>query len=514
LDAGLDWSGSFGPHAVSALFLWKASQYYMPWDINNTNTPSGVMGLVGRVTYNYNERYMVELNLGYNGTEQFAPGMRFGLFPAYSIGWVPTNEKFFPKNKIVTFLKLRGSYGEVGNDQLGGNRRYLYLPNTYNINQGGYWWGYTDGTAVSPYYPGVAEGTLGNSAVTWERAKKADGGIEMKFFSDHLSFTYDIFNETRDNILTTLGIIPGIYGVDASKVPPANVGKTTNRGYEIVLGWRDKIRKVGYSIEGNVNFAKNKIIYKAEAPNPYYWMDQTGFSIGQRFGLKSDGLFNTPEELANRPYNTFTSNRATLGDIRYRDLNGDGIIDNKDIAPIGYPNFPEYSYGIKVGLNYRGFDLNALFTGTAHGSYFINPGLSMPFYKYAGNAWQWEFDGRWTPEKYTAGETITYPRATFNPNPSDNNYLTSDYWMFPNDYFKLKNLEIGYTVPPNLKFMKRTGISSLRIYVNGNNLITFENAMRQLGIDPETTDANSGGSPVTYIYPLTQVFNVGFNLKF
>ena len=511
LDAGLDWSGSFGQNNVSALFLAKASQYYLP-DKDSSNTPSGIIGLVGRVTYNYAERYMVELNMGYNGTEQFAKGKRFGYFPAYSVGWVPTNEKFFPKNQIVTFIKIRGSYGEVGNDQLGNNRRYLYLPNTYLLNQGGYWWG-NSGNTPSDYYSGVVEGTLGNQNVTWEKAKKTDGGIELKFFTDCLSATFDYFNETRDDILTTLGIIPAIYGVPSGNVPPANIGKTSNKGYELVVGWADKIEKVGYSIEGNLNFTRNKIIYMAEAPNPYYWMDQTGFSIGQRFGLKSDGLFNTEDELANRPYNNYTANRATLGDIRYKDLNGDGIIDNKDMAPIGYPNFPEYSYGIKVGFNYKGFDVNALFNGTAHGSYYINPGLSMPFYKYAGNAWQWQYDGMWTPDKYASGATITYPRPTFNPNPTDNNYLPSDYWMFSNDFFKLKNLEIGYTVPAKLGFMQHAGISSLRIYLNGNNLVTFQNAMRKLGIDPETTDTVDG-SPVTYIYPLTQVFNMGFNIQF
>jgi TonB-linked SusC/RagA family outer membrane protein len=514
LDGGLDWSGSFGANNISALFLGKASQYYLPdQDSDHANTPSGVIGLVGRVTYNYNDRYMVEANMGYNGTEQFAKGKRFGYFPAYSIGWVPTKEKFFPKNQWITFLKIRGSYGEVGNDQLGNNRRYLYLPNTYLLNQGGYWWGNT-GNTPSNYYAGVDEGTLGNPNITWEKAKKTDVGAELKFFTDRLYFTYDYFSEKRNDILTTLGIIPDIYGVDSGKVPPANVGKTSNKGYEIVLGWADKAGDFGYSIEGNLNYSKNKIIYQAEAPNPYYWMDHTGFSIGQRFGLKSDGLFNTEEELANRPYNSYTSNKATLGDIRYVDLNGDGIINNQDIAPIGYPNFPQYAYGIKVGLNFKGFDVQALFSGTANGSFYVNPGMSMPYYKYAGNAWQWQYDGRWTPDKFASGAAITYPRAAFNPTSSDNNYLQSDYWMFSNDYFKLRNLEIGYSFSANKKFMKQVGITSLRIYLNGNNLITFQNAMRKLGIDPETTDTNSDGSAVTYIFPLTQVFNMGFNIQF
>ena len=514
VDAGLDWSNDFGLHNLSVLVLGKASKYYMPWDSNNTNTPSGVLGLVGRITYNYNECYLLELNIGYNGTEQFRKGMRFGFFPAYSAGWVPTNEKFFPQNPWLSFAKIRASYGEVGNDRLGSrnSRRYLYLPNTYILNQNGYWWGNT-GNTVSDYYAGVAEGTLGNPNVTWEKAKKADAGVELKFFTDRLSFVYDYFTEKRDDILTTLGIIPGIYGVAENKVPPANVGKTTNKGYELVLGWNDRIRKFGYSIEGNLNYSKNKIIYRAEAPNPYFWMNETGFGIGQRFGLKSDGLFNTVEELANRPYNNYTSNKATLGDIRYIDLNGDGVINHEDVAPIGYPNFPLYHFGIKLGFDLKGLDVRALFSGTAQGSYYANWGLTIPYFKNAGNAWQWQYDGRWTPEKYAAGETITYPRALFSGTASDNNYLTSDYWMYSNDHIKLKNLEIGYTFPANRKFMQRVGISSLRIYVNGNNLLTSRSEVGALGIDPETVNPeNDTGN--AYVYPLTRIFNMGFNIQF
>jgi hypothetical protein len=288
------------------------------------------------------------------------------------------------------------------------------------------------------------------------------------------------------------------------------VGETTNRGYEVALEWNDRAGRVGYMLEGHLSYSKNKIIYQAEAPNPYYWMNKTGFSIGQRFGLKSDGLFDTPEELANRPYNNYTSNKATLGDIRYVDLNGDGTVDNKDVAPIGFPNFPQYHYGFKAGFNYRGFDLNLLFSGTANGSFFVNAGMARPFYKRAGNAWSWMFNGRWTPDRAAAGETVTYPRAIFDPTSSDNNYLSvgSDYWMYSNDYFKLKNMEIGYTFPSGGMLLRKLNFSSLRLYLNGNNLITFRNEMDEMGIDPETTDGYS------YIYPLTRVFNIGFNIQF
>lgn len=508
VDAGLDYAAAFGKHAVSGLFLGKASKYTMPNDDNNT--PSGIMGMVGRITYNFDEKYLLEFNMGYNGTEQFSEGNRFGFFPAYSVGWVPSREDFFPEDSFISFMKLRASYGVVGNDLLADSgRRYLYFPNTYNINQGGYWLGNSDGSSTNDYYSGITEGILGNPNVTWERAEKYDIGLELGLFEDKLHITYDYFEENRNNILTTLGTIPAIYGVSGSAVPPVNVGKTNNSGYELSIKWNDQIGDFYYSIVGNLTYAKNKIIYRAEAPNPYPWMNQTGFSIGQRFGLTSDGFFDTTEELSNRPYNTYTSNKATLGDIKYKDLNGDGLIDNKDVSPIGYPNNAQYNMNLRLSTNYKGFDLSALFVSTVNGSYYLNTGYTLPFYKRAGNVWKWMYDGRWTPEKASSGAEITYPRSTFDATASDNNWLTSDFWMVSNNFVKLKNVELGYTFTTNEEgFLGKSHINSLRIYASGNNLYTFKNDLTEKGIDPESPDGS------TYIYPLTSVFNLGFNIQF
>ena len=505
-EAGIDWFESFGKHNVSALLIGKASKYTMPSD--SYHVPSGVMGFVGRVTYNYDDKYMAEVNLGYNGTEQFAEGQRFGLFPAVSAGWVPTKEDFFPQNEILTFLKIRASYGEVGNDRIGGSRRYYYLPNTYTINGSGYYWGYTDGSSNSVYYNGAREGTLGNSAITWERARKYDAGVESKFFSDRLSIDFDYFYEYRDNILTTLGTIPAIYGVSQSDVPPANVGITTNQGYELVLNWTERKGDWMYTLGADLSYSRNKIVYKAEAENPWPWMNATGFAIGQRFGLVSDGLFNTEEELANRPYNTYTGNKATLGDIRYKDLDGDGLINQNDVAPIGNPNYAPYHFNLKAQVAYKGFDVRLLFTGSMGGSYYLSSGYTIPFYKNAGNAWKWMYDGRWTEEKYAAGETITYPRVTYSADTSHNNYLTSDYWMKSTTHIKLKNVEVGYTFDIKRGILSTMHVQSLRLYANANNVYTFRNALTDYGIDAETTDGS------TYVYPLTKVFTFGLSLKF
>lgn len=508
VDAGIDYEGSFSKHNIQALVLGKAAKYAMPGD--NYRTPSGIMGLVGRVAYNYADRYMAEFNAGYNGTEQFAQGNRFSLFPAFSAGWVPTLEPFFPENNMLTFLKIRGSYGEVGNDLLGGTgRRYLYLPNTYNLNQGGYYLGTSDGTSPNSYFAGANEGAIGNPNITWEKAKKTDIGFESMFFGNRLGINYDWFFESRSNILTTLGIIPGIYGVPESSVPPANVGQTENKGYELTVNWKDRVNNFGYFIEGHLTHTKNKVIYRAEAPNPYDWMNATGKSIGQRFGLHNDGFFNTQEELNNRPYNTYTSNKATLGDIRYIDINGDGIIDNKDVAPIGFPNFPEYQFGVKLGLDYKGFEIKALFNGSKNGSFYMPEGFVIPYILSGGNAWQWMFDGRWTPEKAASGQKITYPRATYNYTYSDNNFLRSDFWMRSTDFFRLKNIEIAYSFPPKSAFMRRMGMSSLRVYATGNNIYTFKNDLSDIGIDPETPDARN-----KYIFPLISTYNFGLNVQF
>jgi len=504
-DAGIDYAKEFGGSNITALVIGKASTYTMPSD--SYNTPSGIEGLAGRVTYNYLERYLVEADLGYNGTANFAPGKRFGTFPAFSGGWVASNEPFFPKTQWFNLLKLRGSYGVVGNDQING-RRFLYLPSTYVQNQSPYYLGTTNGSVLNPAFPGTAEAALGNPDVTWEKATKYNVGIDASFLNYRLTLTVDAFKENRNNILATLGTIPATFGVAGGNIPPVNVGITTNHGYEATLAWNDKINKdFSYGITSFVSYARNKVIYKSEAPNPYYWQNQTGQSIGQYFGLVSDGFFNTPQDLANRPYNTLNSNVATLGDIRYVDINGDGKIDSKDMVPIGYSNLPQYAFSARLNVRYKGFDISVLFNGTANGSFFIQQNLVGIFYKNQGNAFQWIYDGAWSPQKVASGAPITYPRPELNTTNASGNFLTSDFWLKSNNFVKLKNVEVGYSVPA--KLMRRVGIAALRLYVNGNNLFTFKNELTQFGIDPETTDS---GQP--YIFPITRVLNFGANVRF
>ncbi len=526
-DASINYQGNFGKHSVGALVLGRATKYTMPGD--QFNTASGLIGTSARVTYDYDTRYMAEFNFAYNGTENFAEGKRFGLFPAFSLGWVVSNEKFFKQNPIFTFLKIRGSYGVVGNDQIGG-RRYLYLPGTYSINLGA---GNLDAWATYPassgsvggnyyqfgtstgmhntIYNGSAEGTIGNPDVTWEKSQKFSAGIETKFFSDRLYLNGDYFYEDRTDILTTLGIIPTTFGVPSSSTSPVNVGRVTNRGFELILGWEERRGDFRYYIEGNVTYAKNRIEYMAEAENPYAWMNQTGHSIGQNLGYKTDGYYDTLEELNSRPFFSASANAVTLGDIKYLDLNGDGIIDTKDMAPIGYPNRPLMQFGGKIGFSWKGIDLKVVLSGTAMGSFYVTR-ITSPFFKRAGNAFRWQYEGRWTPEKVAAGETITYPRAVFDATQDHYNFgPKSDHWALSSDHLRIKNVELGYSFSPDSKFLRKAKISGLRVYVNANNLATMFDKMKDYGIDPEMQD-NIG--TISYVFPLTRTTNIGVNIQF
>ncbi len=512
-DLGVDYEKTIGGSSFTALILGKANRFSLP-DNDDFNTPSGIMGLVNRLTYNYKERYQAEFNLGYNGTENFIEGKRFGFFPAYSAGWVPSSEAFFPKNKYITFLKFRASYGEVGNDQVR-DRRYLFLPNRFNENQGNYYIGTSNGVDHLPRYNVTTEGALGNPLVTWERSLKTDIGLEARFFSDKLTMVLDFYQEERDNILSRVGVIPASFGVSGNNIPSVNVGVTENKGYEFSLGWRSNVGEFNYGINGSISYSKNKVIFRSEPSNPNEWENLTGAPINQYFGLVSDGFFNTPEELANRPFNSFNSNANTLGDIRYKDLNGDNIINERDRTSIGYSNLPQYAFNSRVNLSYKGFDASVLLNGTAKGSFYLPQNMVGVFFKDYGNLYQWQVDGAWTPEKVANGEAITYPRMEINTNTQNSNFLKSDFWLRSSDFVKIKNIEIGYTIK-DVNVLRSLKISSLRVYANGNNLFTLKNDLKDFGLDPETADTNNAyyGNNQGYYFPITRVYNFGLNVQF
>lgn len=458
-----------------------------------------MLGIVGRITYNYKLKYLAEFNIGYNGSEQFPKGNRFGFFPAYSVGYVITEESFFPKNDILTFAKIRGSYGEVGNDKTGGDR-FLYLPSVYNFAYGanhGYWFG-TTGVDLNKYN-GALEGQIGNPNVTWERAKKIDVGVEIRMFKNKFSLTADFFRENRNNILWTRGTVSDYV---AAKLPKVNIGIVENKGFELDAGWNSSINDFNYWIKVNMAFAKNKIKYKDEPRMPYPWRTETGFSVGQFRGYRTDGLFNYVEEVVNRPYYNFYGNAVQRGDLKFVDINGDGIVDQNDIVPTGFSQaVPEITYGASFGLNYKGFDMSVLFQGVENSSLLLRLMFGWAF-SYNWGATLEDFKERWSEERFLAGERITKPRLSAQGQESPN-AQTSDVLIHSADYLRLKNIEIGYKLPAELT--QKIGISSFRVYVSANNLLTFTTLRN---VDPESRASNGA------YYPLTRVFNIGTNISF
>lgn len=509
VEAGLDYNHTFGSHTVTGLLLYNAQKTFDPG--LQYKVPAGLIGTVARVTYDYDGRYLAEFNMGYNGSENFPEGKRFGFFPAVSAGWNVSEEDFFPKDIFISRLKIRGSYGEVGNDRIGGNR-YLYLPNAWqyggtNNPTESYFFGSTNGSSKDPVYQGAWESAVGNPNVTWERARKSNIGFEMSLLKNRLSFTVDYFQEKRDNILWGLGTIPVLV---AATLPPVNIGKVENHGYELTLGWMDDIGKVHYYVDTYLSYARNKIIYMDEPNNPYEWMNNTGFQLGQIKGYYAEGFYNSAAEASNRPYNTRDGNKAQAGDIRMVDVNGDGKLDTKDIVPIGFANFPQYSFNINGGASYKNFGLQVLFVGTQNGDILLgvdDSHFTNPFWESNSGAMDFQYYGRWTPEKAAAGITPTFPRASMRQFQSQNG-VPNSLWLQSTDYMRLKNLELSYNIQ-NINFFKRLNISYVKIFVNGTNLYTFG---KERLIDPE--QAQSGQVEQGYLYPLTKVYNAGIEIKF
>lgn len=500
-EFGIDYKRSFGNHNVTGLLLYNQQKTYDPGLA--FLVPKGYQSFVGRATYDFKGRYLAEVNVGYNGTENFAPGKRFGLFPAYSLGWVASEESFFPKDAFVTLLKFRGSYGEVGNDNIGGTR-FLYRPTSYTTFGNIYYFGNV-GTNYTGF-TGIREGATGNPDVTWERAIKRNLGLELWLWKDKIRFTGDVFDEKRSDILAVPRTISTISGLIQ---PATNLGKMENKGYELDISFSDKDKsgKFGYRIAANLSFARNKIIFQDEVPNIYPYQNRTGQRFGQNFGLIAEGIYNTWEEVnePSRPIYQYANNKIQPGDLKYRDVNGDGMVNDFDAVPIGYSNIPEKTFGLTLGGNYKGFDLSILFQGVDNVSLYYsrfqrnanfgeNPPASAPIF----------LNESWTPERYAAGLPINFPRFTISNSP---NNVGSSFFLADASYLRIKNLELGYTLSATA--LKKVGISSCRIYANANNLYTWKKVYP--GIDPE--NANTGDVN-TEPYPLVRTMNLGLNVKF
>ena len=515
-EFGIDYKRSFGNHNITGLLLYNQQKTYDPNLL--FLIPKGYQSYVGRATYDFGGRYLAEINVGYNGTENFAPGKRFGFFPAYSLGWIASEEAFFPKTKLITFLKIRGSYGEVGNDIVGndkivtdgvtgGGTRFLfrptsYLPVNFGNNTNAYYFGNVGSTYTA--FTGIREGATGNPDVTWERAVKQNIGLEMRLLNDKLRFTGDIFSETRSDILATPQTISAVVGLSQ---PATNLGKMENKGYEFDISFSDKVGEFGYRVGANMSFARNKVLFRDEVPNKYEYQNRTGQRLGQNFGLIADGLYNTFEEInnPNRPVYQYSNNKIQPGDIKYVDVNGDGLVNDFDAVPIGYSNLPERTYGITLGANYKGFDISVLFQGVGNVSlYYTRFQKGTGFGQAPPEGSASYMNQSWTQERYDARLPINFPRFSVNGGPND---VRNSFWLADASYLRIKNVEVGYTI--NANFLKKLGISATRVYANANNLYTWKKVFP--GIDPENS---ATGNDNTEPYPLVRTINFGINVKF
>ncbi len=489
-ETSVNYDRSFGLHRIGGLLLYNQSDFVdgFAGDLIAA-IPFRSRGLAGRATYGYDDRYFVEGNFGYNGSENFSPEKRYGFFPSVAVGWVASNEKFFaPLENVFQYFKLRASYGLAGNSQLGG-RRFGYT----NIVGGGTG-GYTFGQNLDVSYSGNDIAEYG-SVITWETSKKTDIGIEFRALKNKLNVQADWFNEDREGILVRRASVPSFVGI--ANPPYGNLGITNNRGVDATVEYSNRFGEVTIALRGNFTYAKNKVIDNDEAPKAYPWLDGRGRKIGQRYGYIALGLFADSGDIVKSPVQT---GDVRPGDIKFKDLNGDGKIDSYDQYPIGYGVIPEVVYGGGFTISYKGFDLAAFFQGIGNVDILLSGEGVVPFQQGGnrGNLYS-NIEDRWTPTN--PNPNAFYPRLTFGA--LNENYKTSTWWVKNGQYLRLKSLELGYTLPK--RWISKAGLKTARIYLLGNNLLTFS--------EFKLWDVELGSGRGTS-YPNLTTYSAGISLKF
>ncbi|WP_291590526.1 SusC/RagA family TonB-linked outer membrane protein [Bacteroides sp.] len=458
-------------------------------------------GITGRFAYYYNQKYLMEFNFGYNGSENFAPGKRYGFFPAGSIGWVVSEESFMKKASWIDFLKVRASYGLVGSDNV--SSRFPYL--AFYGGGSSYSFGNNFGTSVG----GTSEGNLANESLTWEKARKLNVGIDFTTFNQRLALTVDAFYEYRFDIITNMnsdGIMgyPDIVGKDAAL---QNLGEVSNRGVDIELSWNDKIgRHFRYYIRPNLTFSRNRLEYKAEVARKNSWRKETGKRLYENFVYVFDHFVADQEEadrlnkIGYQPWG-----QLIPGDAVYKDLDRNGVIDDEDRTTMGNPRSPELMFGIPFGFQYKNFDFSVLLQGATKSSILLNGAAVFDFPQFEqdkiGRVKKMHLD-RWTPE---TASTAKYPALHYGTHDNNKNG-NSSLFLYDASYLRLKNVEVGYNVSP--KWLRKFHVQQARIYVQGLNLLTFDK-LGDVDIDPETKSGDGASW-----YPIQKVFNFGIDITF
>ncbi|MCQ2159218.1 MAG: SusC/RagA family TonB-linked outer membrane protein, partial [Bacteroidales bacterium] len=496
LKAQLNYDRVFNAtHRVGAMLMYYQRNYVNPIASSSTNAlPYRKQGIAFRATYSYNDRYFAEINAGYNGSENFARGHRMGLFPAAAVGYLISSEPWWNID-VINHLKLRASAGLVGSDN---TSRFAYL-STWGSGNGGHRFG------NGVWNNGLGEDEVGVSDLTWEKGFKKDVGLEIKMFNSRLSLDFDYFHDYRYDILIRRSSIPAVAGL--LKNPYANMGIMTNQGLEITGDYNGKIGKdFGYRIYGNFSYAHNNIVFKDEAQTDP-WRMATGHRYGQKFGYIALGLFTDQEDIDNSPDQSALGGQIRVGDVKYKDINEDGVIDVHDQTAIGFSTIPEINYGFGAQITWKGFDFGVFFRGQANVSYGLG-GTFFPFYQGVGeyNLFACAVDRAQVAEDEWGDEVLInpdafYPRLSASRN--TNNTVMSTRTIYDGSLLRLSDLELGYTFKGNA--LQTIGCSQARVYLVGTNLLLFSPFKMW---DPETGSTNGSS------YPLQKKINIGVRLTF
>ena len=517
-EAGFNWNRTFGPHTVTALALYNQSKYYYP--STYSEIPQGYVGLVGRVTYDFNNRYLAEVNVGYNGSENFHPDRRFGLFPAGSLGWIVSNEKFWePLSSWFNFFKIRASLGLVGNDKIGGSR-FMYTADPFLVGQGGTagdttgsyrstgGYGYNFGIDNSTNYLGAYESAKNNPNVGWEKALKQDYGVDLNFFNSAFRVTADYYRERRTDILLRDMTAPNYIGF---AVPYANLGEVKSWGWEVSLTYNAALNK-DWRIWATLNLSNNnnKVIEKKEAPQNNEFQYEKGYRIGSRSMYEFFEFYEpgASEQRYEQKYGEkFPAQLIDVvaGDATYVDLDHNGIIDPNDRThALGYTDDPQYIAGLNIGASFKGFTLSMQWTGAWDVSRVIGDVFRTPFTDRTGyqqgGLLAYHYDRSWNPEQ--GGQDWDYPRPTF-ARAHDNNYAESTLYEKDSKYLRLKTIQLAYDL--KAPFIRKVGLSNVQIALSGYNLLTFS---PYIWGDPEQ---RASAEPT---YPLQRTYTLSLKLNF
>nr|WP_262352066.1 TonB-dependent receptor [Bacteroides bouchesdurhonensis] len=502
LEAAVNYDREFGKHGVGGLLVMQLRNNHQPNASSlQTSLPKRNVGLSGRFTYAYDSRYFVEGNFGYNGSERFDKDHRWGFFPSAGLAYMVSNEKYF-KNLLpyVQKLKLRASYGLVGNDNIGdSNARFLYL-SEINMNNGGTGasFGYNEGAYKKD---GIAINRYADPSIGWEVAKKMNFAVEMTFM-DALNITAEYYKESRDHILQSRADIPNTMGL--WKTPNANLGKAKSHGVDLSLDYNKYFTNDTWlQLRGNFTYAANQYVEYEEVEYPGApWKSRVGNPIAQEYGYIAEGLFVDDEEVRNSPVQF---GEYGAGDIKYRDVNRDGVISELDMVPIGYSKDPEIVYGFGASYGFKNFDISVFFQGLARESFWIDYGKVSPFFDNSGtdareNNQLAKFiaDNHWSETNRNI--YAVWPRLSDSS--IDNNAKKSTWFMRDGSFLRLKQLEIGYTLPQRI--IQKAGLKNLRVYFTGNNLFCFSKF--------KEWDVEQAGDGLKY--PLQRIYNIGLNLTF